>query len=41
MESVVELQANAIGDEINMGDQYDIPIDMCEELEALEDRIIA
>jgi hypothetical protein len=35
VESAVEWQANATGDEINMGDQDDMPIYLCEELEAL------
>jgi hypothetical protein len=41
MESAVEWQVNATGDEISMGDQDDLPIDLCEELEALEERVMA
>jgi hypothetical protein len=41
MESAVEWQVNATRDEINMGNQDDLPIDMCEELEALEEMVMA
>jgi hypothetical protein len=41
VESAVEWKDNATGDEINMGDQDDLPIDLCEELEALEERVMA
>jgi hypothetical protein len=35
LEYAVEWKANATGDEISMGDQDDLPFDLCEELEAL------
>jgi hypothetical protein len=38
MESAVEWKDNSIGDEINMGYQDDLPIDLCEELEALDQK---
>jgi hypothetical protein len=41
MESIVEWQANATRDEIIMGDQDDIPIDLCEELDSMEERVMA
>jgi hypothetical protein len=36
MESAVEWKTNATGDENNMGDQIDLPFDLCEGVEALE-----
>ena len=41
MESIVEWQANATRDEIMMGDEVDLPIYPCEELESLEERVMA
>jgi hypothetical protein len=37
---VVEWKASATGDRSNMGDQIDLPIDLCEGVEALEERVI-
>jgi hypothetical protein len=40
-EETVEWKANAIGDEINMGDRDYFPIERCEEFEAPEERVMA
>jgi hypothetical protein len=37
----VEWKASAIGDRNNMGDQIDLPIDLCEGVEALEEMVVA
>jgi hypothetical protein len=40
MESVVEWQTNATRDENNMGDHIDLPFDLYEGVEALEERVM-
>jgi len=40
LESVVEWQVNATGDEVSMGYQDDLPFELYEKLEAMGERVI-